>query len=314
MSSSLFEKRAYTGLFRRQIDGLLYLYEWEGNTLVQTTKDIKDPHSLKSETRIPIWLLRHSLGIDGDEEDYSGYKVEVWPNKSVSNQWEQALNAGKEVRNLFYTGLKVPVSKEGYSHAVGPIHAGVIEPGHFRFTLNGEVIQSLDIRLGFQHRGILEKLVDKNSLQALPLAETISGDTTVAYATAFSRCFEQACDLEETKATQLWRAVLLEVERCAIHIGDIGAIAGDIGYYPLQGVGCTDRGVPLGVMEKLTGSRFGKGAIHPGGVLLSKKLEKKDLETLSSNLKKCWQRVGKEFRRAVKTNRQYIFIKVGRLL
>ena len=134
------------------------------------------------------------------------------------------------------------------------------------------------------------------------MAEAISGDTAVAYSTAFSRIYEEAAGIKVSDEVKLIRMVLLEVERVAVHIGDLGALAGDIGYYPLHGVCATDRGVPLGVMETLTGSRFGKGAIFPGEVRLNKNLNLSILISLAANLINCFRRVEYQFMRAVNSS------------
>jgi Ni,Fe-hydrogenase III large subunit len=125
----------------------------------------------------------------------------------------------------------------------------------------------------------------------MPLAEAIASDSTISYATAFANIFEQAAGIKVSEEVKLLRMVLLEIERIAIHIGDIGGIAGDVGYYPLLGVCSTDRGVALGAMETLTGNRFGKGSIYPGEVKLNREITKEDLILLTENLKNMFQRV-----------------------
>ncbi|MCE9500377.1 MAG: metal (Ni/Fe) hydrogenase large subunit, partial [Leptospira sp.] len=252
--------------------------------------------------RYPIWMLRHSLGVPGGDEDYTGsYAIDHSKDERTEELEVSALENGA-LRDLVFRGLKVHVSPRGYSHAVGPIHAGVIEPGHFRFSVEGEVIQSLHIRLGFQKRNIPEILKGKTPIGAMPYSEAISGDTAVGYATAFAGCYEQAMSLNVPEELKFVRAILLEVERVAIHIGDLGAMAGDIGYYPLLGLCSTDRGVPLGVMEALTGSRFGKGAIWPGEVRLNRKLNINTLKDLPKRLKDAFTRVETQFLRATKSS------------
>lgn len=101
------------------------------------------------DTANPIWILRHSLGVDQGEEDYSSYDFERYITADRKTDLEKFVTK-KGIKDLVYKGLKVPIPASHYSHAVGPIHAGVIEPGHFRFIVKGEEIRSLDIRLGFQ--------------------------------------------------------------------------------------------------------------------------------------------------------------------
>lgn len=164
------------------------------------------------------------------------------------------------------------------------------------------MIQFLHIRLGFQRRGINELMRNRTALQAMPLAESIATDSTISYSTAFADIFEQAAGIKVTDETKLLRMVLLEIERVAIHIGDMGAMAGDIGYYPLLGVCSTDRGIPLGVMESLVGSRFGKGSIFPGEVRLNRDFTKQDLIQLAENLKGAFSRIEKQILRAFKSS------------
>jgi Ni,Fe-hydrogenase III large subunit len=305
MSNNLFDSYEFiTGIFynKRTTTYFKFLQTNESVKMVPL-KDVKFKEIVK-EVRFPIWLLRHSLGVKSGEEDYSEVDIESIKNSNERRRLElEAAAVGKsEIRDLNFRGIAVNVQPDSYSHAVGPIHAGIIEPGHFRFSVTGEYIQHLNIRLGFQKRNILEMLKDKSPLAAIPIAEAISGDTAIAYSTAFSRIYEEAAGLKVSQEVKLIRMVLLEVERVAVHIGDIGALAGDIGYYPLHGVCATDRGVPLGVMEALTGSRFGKAAIFPGEVRLNKNLNLSVLITLAANLINCFRRVEYQFMRAVNSS------------
>ncbi len=117
---------------------------------------------------------------------------------------------------------------------VGPVHAGIIEPGHFRFTAGGETVVRLEERLGYAHKGI-EKLMQGADLdRAAKLAGRTSGDSTVAYAIAFARAAEAALDVE-VPARALWlRALMAEMERLANHLGDIGAICNDAAFALMQ--------------------------------------------------------------------------------
>ncbi|EMO61168.1 hypothetical protein LEP1GSC133_1474 [Leptospira borgpetersenii serovar Pomona str. 200901868] len=253
----------------------------------------------------PIWILRHSLGTDQGEEDYSSYDFERYITADRKTDLEKFVTK-KGIKDLVYKGLKVPIPASHYSHAVGPIHAGVIEPGHFRFIVKGEEIRNLDIRLGFQKRGLIDLIKGKGSKDSFPYAEAISGDSTIAYAIAFSRIFEEAQKIAVPQELDFARLVLLELERIATHIGDMGAIAGDVGYYPLQGVCSLQRGVPLGVMEALTGNRFGRGALSPGKIVLRKGLNREKLNELAERIRSVTADVVAHFERAanVSTNRE----------
>jgi Ni,Fe-hydrogenase III large subunit len=113
---------------------------------------------------------------------------------------------------------------------VGPVHAGIIEPGHFRFTANGETVVRLEERLGYVHKGV-EKLMQGASLdRAAKLAERVSGDSTVAYAVAFARAAEAALGIEAPPRAHYLRTLMSELERLANHFGDIGAVCNDASF------------------------------------------------------------------------------------
>ena len=113
---------------------------------------------------------------------------------------------------------------------VGPVHAGVIEPGHFRFTANGETVVRLEERLGYAHKGV-ESLITGAALdKAARLAARVSGDSTVAYSLAFARAVEAALEIEAPPRAAYLRALMAELERLANHFGDIGAICNDASF------------------------------------------------------------------------------------
>ena len=149
--------------------------------------------------------------------------------------------------------------------AVGPIHAGVIEPGHFRFMCLGEKVYDLEIMLGYQHRGV-EELFLKNKRYNNRLAESVCGDSVIAYNMAYSQAMEALSGTEITSKAQIIRRVALEMERIAIHIGDMGAIAGDMAYLMGASIFGITRTLVINTMLEISGSRFGRGLINVGGV------------------------------------------------
>jgi Ni,Fe-hydrogenase III large subunit len=156
--------------------------------------------------------------------------------------------------------------EELHEVGVGPIHAGVIEPGHFRFICNGEKVLHLEIQLGYQHRGIERLLIDSGAgLRSAILAENIAGDTAVGHGLAHAQLAESLALFEPPAALQAERCIALELERIAVHIGDTAALCGDVAYQ-LGQVACEAlRTMVINTTQYWCGNRFGKGMIRPGG-------------------------------------------------
>jgi Ni,Fe-hydrogenase III large subunit len=153
-----------------------------------------------------------------------------------------------------------------YEVPVGPIHAGIIEPGHFRFSCLGEVIQNLEIRLGYVHRGVEEAALKVPWRHVRFVAESACSDTTIGNALAHALAIEQIIGLPVPQGVVRLRAVALEMERVASHVGDLGGVSGDIGFAAGAAIFGRLRGSALGLLERLTGSRFGTAYILPGGI------------------------------------------------
>ncbi|MCE9578670.1 MAG: hydrogenase [Deltaproteobacteria bacterium] len=180
------------------------------------------------------WLkpLRYEGGTQADMARYPYYKLE-----------------GKEVHEV----------------AVGPIHAGVIEPGAFRFMCHGETVHHLEIQLGYQHRGVEALLGRGDPRRHTPLVETIAGDTSVAHAWAHCAALEALAGVALPSEGEIARALMLELERIAMHLAGLTGLAADIGF--LQGAATYGRlrTTAINTSMRLCGSRFGRGAIRPGG-------------------------------------------------
>jgi Ni,Fe-hydrogenase III large subunit len=156
--------------------------------------------------------------------------------------------------------------EEVHEVAVGPVHAGVIEPGHFRFQCHGETVFHLEIALGFQHRGIERALLGGPHPLSLKQAETACGDSSIAHAWAYCRNLEALAGLEVPARTERVRGVALELERAANHVGDLGALSGDVGFLPTASFCGRIRGDWLNLSAEVCGSRLGRDWLMPGGL------------------------------------------------
>jgi len=156
--------------------------------------------------------------------------------------------------------------EEVHEVGVGPVHAGVIEPGHFRFQCHGEEVLHLEISLGYQHRGVERALSAGPDLRSLHLAETLAGDTSVGQAMAYCQALEALAGCRVPPRAMAIRGIALELERIANHIGDLGAMAGDVGFLPTSSWCGRIRGDALNLTAMACGSRFGRGLVRPGGV------------------------------------------------
>lgn len=156
--------------------------------------------------------------------------------------------------------------EEVHEVAVGPVHAGVIEPGHFRFQCYGETVHHLEISLGYQHRGVERALIGGPNLRTLHYMQTLAGDSTVGHASAYCLAAEALSDSQISHAAETIRTVAGELERMANHIGDLGAMAGDVGFLPTLNYCGRIRGDVLNLTALLCGNRFGRGLVTPGGV------------------------------------------------
>ena len=160
-----------------------------------------------------------------------------------------------------------PALGEGvFQVPVGPVHAGIIEPGHFNFAVAGEPILYLQLRMFYTHKGT-EKLFEKLPIhKAVFLAESISGDSSFSHGTAFCQAIERAAGMELPLRALVMRTILLELERLCNHIGDIGAIATDVGFVVANAHASRLKEALVTLNERLTGNRLLRGMICVGGV------------------------------------------------
>ncbi len=171
-----------------------------------------------------------------------------------------------------------------YEIPVGPVHAGLIEPGHFRFSVAGETVLRLKARLWFVHRG-LEKLFEgRRADGAVELAERVSGDTSVAHALAHSLATEEALGVQLPDEAHRMRALLVELERLYNHVADLGALANDVGFGLANAHAQRIREQLLRINADVTGNRLLRGAIHPGGVVIRALPDATALRSIASDV------------------------------
>jgi len=189
---------------------------------------------------------------------------EVWPQgnyplrKDFSKIFGQALGEYKFGK----------VEGEGvFEVPVGPVHAGIIGPGHFRFSVAGEPIINLETRLGFTHRGVEKLFEGKSYSEAIKLSERVSGDSSFAHSLAFTQALEKIFSVPVPAKAAILRAIFLELERMYNHANDIGGIAADVGFsFPAAYASIIKEAI-LQLNENLTGSRYLKNINTMGGVL-----------------------------------------------
>lgn len=234
-------------------------------------------------------LFITSVEFDKDTKSYRSFTPEV-PSLHLferefyeetgivpeGHPWLKPVRYGKDQRGR--TGLieQYPFySMDGdeiHEVAVGPVHAGVIEPGHFRFMCHGENVYHLEIQLGYQHRGIERVLIDKmNSASGenifFPqIAEKIAGDSAVAHTSVYASLMEILTETEIPYNAMIIRAICLELERAAVHIGDLAGIFNDVGFIMGSSTFGALRTLIINTSLLICGSRFGMGLIRAGGV------------------------------------------------
>jgi Ni,Fe-hydrogenase III large subunit len=183
---------------------------------------------------------------------------DAWPSNGKERDWP-SIEPG--VADYFSMS-----GDEVHEVAVGPVHAGVIEPGHFRFQCHGEMVFHLEVSLGYQHRGIERQFTGGPHVRTVHHIETAAGDTAIAHAWAYSLAVEALSGVQAPPRAVALRGVALELERIANHIIDLGALAGDVGFLPTLNYCGRLRGDALNTTAAVCGSRMGRGWVRPGGV------------------------------------------------
>jgi Ni,Fe-hydrogenase III large subunit/Ni,Fe-hydrogenase III component G len=171
-----------------------------------------------------------------------------------------------------------------YEIPVGPVHAGLIEPGHFRFSVAGETVLRLKARLWFVHRGLEKLFQGRQADGAVELAERVSGDTSVAHALAHSLAIEDALGVDLPDGVHRLRALLVELERLYNHVTDLGALANDVGFSLANAHAQRIREQLLRLNAAVTGHRLLRGAVRPGAVTLQALPDTTQLRSIAADV------------------------------
>ncbi|NCS89947.1 MAG: hydrogenase [Ignavibacteria bacterium] len=155
---------------------------------------------------------------------------------------------------------------EVHEVAVGPIHAGIIEPGHFRFQCHGELVYHLEINLGYQHRGVEKEMLNAKPAQRIILSESIAGDTVIGHTYAHCSAIESLANISTSLRAQVIRSIAEEIERVAMHLSGLGGVANDIGLAIVSASYGRLRTLMINSLAALCGSRSGRGLFVYGGV------------------------------------------------
>src|SRR3989338_1554947 len=262
-------------------------HEW---LLVETSLPEANPtyESLTKTIMEAHWYERYAM-------DMFGIKAEGHPDPRRLVHHENVPKNTHPLRKDFAWNTKMEHANEPYPMhhiegegvyeiPVGPIHAGIIEPGHFRFNVAGERIIPLEGKLFFTHKGVEKLLEGKTVLEALPYIERVSGDSAASHALAFCQSVEQIIQQPLSEADLFLRTLVVELERLTMHIHDLANIPGNgTGYTVMAAQGFRIKEALMRLSDRLLKNRFWRGAIIPGGTTVV--FTKEQLEDVESTVK-----------------------------
>ncbi len=250
--------------------------------------------SFNSETEVLLCAFPDCGRYDALTPDFPAFHIferelyEEYGLLPVGHPWLKALRFPGEVAGQMY---RYPFleshSRSLHEVGVGPVHAGVIEPGHFRFICRGEKIEHLEIQLGYQHRGVIRMMMEGDIRSKICLAESIAGDSAIAHGLAYCLVVEALTDCHPNQT--ITRLIALEMERIAMHLSVLSALAGDVAYIMGQNLFAALRTMIINSTLSICGSRFGKRWLCPGGVNYS--LDQKQIEVFTDTLSQCQVRI-----------------------
>jgi Ni,Fe-hydrogenase III large subunit/Ni,Fe-hydrogenase III component G len=267
---------------RRFVEGVYFIYyvlEQKGNSryLILQAPVTSDPSNGQPEFPSLSAGLPALNWQEREIQDWFGLRAAGHPNPrrvALHDNWPDVHPLQKD----FPLATRLPTF-EGERHIfrpavgegvlqvpVGPVHAGIIEPGHFNFAVAGEPILYLQLRMFYTHKGT-EKLFENLPIhKSVFLAESISGDSSFSHGMAFCQAIERAAEIEVPRGALFLRTIFLELERLYNHVADIGAIATDVGYGVANAHAGRLREMLLTLNEQLTGNRLLRGVVWIGGV------------------------------------------------
>lgn len=280
--------------------GIYACYRWGKEYLIVRSELPEENPEFPSLTRryLPAYRferqIKSLMGVtpEGHPDSRPWIKFEDWPEDA----WplRKSFDASKAMPRVEGEYKFVRAEGEGvYEIPVGPVHAGIIEPGHFRFQAVGEDILNLEEKLGYVHKGIEKRFESFSWQEGSRLAGRVSGDTTVAHSLAYCMALETMTGCNVPERAQWLRALFLERERIANHLGDIGAICNDAAFTFMLYQMSRLREIMLRTNHKLFGHRFIMDRIIPGGVTVD--IDSDGKEIILLELKK----IQKEFNRLV---------------
>ena len=249
----------YGYLVQNHIKLICCIADDSNSTILISSCEIK-----KDATKYPSFSAKHLAFHVFERELHENFGINY-----TDHPWLKPLRfpfdrANKKLQIKDYPFYQIH-SEELHEVGVGPIHAGIIEPGHFRFICNGEQILHLEIQNGFTHRGVETLFLNKKKLlQRTILAESIAGDTVVGHSTAFVNLWESLCGYEADEDLQFARTLALELERIAVHTGDLSGICTDIAYQLGSSVFGRLRTPIINFFQIWCGNRLAKGLIRVG--------------------------------------------------
>lgn len=241
------------------------LDEQAGKSAILSLEKLHDGYPSIAQYHPPALRLERTL------RDLTGLEPAGLPDSRLwidHGRWDLRFPLGERSTPVSeYSYAFLPVEGENlHQIPVGPVHAGIIEPGHFRFTANGETVVRLEERLGYVHKGIEALMAGADLARGVQLAGRTSGDSSVAYAYAFSLAAEAALGLEVPLRAVWLRALMAELERIANHLGDIGAICNDAAFALMLAHCGVLREQVLRAADAAFGHRLMRDRILPGGV------------------------------------------------